>query len=124
MKTKNFIYCYRVDKFSYLDETSHIGVKISTRRTELKFHPGIKNLHIISPLVQYQIKSNLMIIFYRLTIKQNLLKEIILDLLLLVMVMLNHVSKVSLMFLMVYIILIRCFKLEWMVKMLTGSSFE
>ena len=69
-------------------------------------------------------KKQLEFILYRLTIKQNLLKEIILDLLLLVMVMLNHVSKVSLMFLMVYIILIRCFKLEWMVKILTGSSFE
>ena len=33
------------------DETSHIIVKISTRQTRLKFHPGMKNLHIISPLI-------------------------------------------------------------------------
>ena len=32
------------------DETSHIIVKISIQRTKLKFHPGMKNHHLISPL--------------------------------------------------------------------------
>ena len=39
-------------KFSSQDETlEDIIVKISTSGTELKFHPGMKNLHIISPYI-------------------------------------------------------------------------
>ena len=38
-------------KFSSRDKTSQIIVKIATRRTELKFRSGMKNVHIISPQI-------------------------------------------------------------------------
>ena len=41
----------KILKLSSWDETSNINVKFPTRQTELKLHPGMKNLHIISPLI-------------------------------------------------------------------------
>lgn len=57
-------------------------------------------LHVLmNLLIQYQVNSNMMFMLYRLTLKQNLLKETTLDPLLLVIVTLNRISKVTLMFL-------------------------